>query len=210
MAVHCGYHGSLASLVASNGDYVIDATCTRLRTITRHPRAPHLLAALLRHCKAAAALLPLLAEPLTRALQGLGILARAAQPQYIGPFISVLQEVVEAAVQEAEAAGADTDAAVADINARLLEGEAAYRAAAEARRCARVASGSQASSSSAESEAAHYFMRRAARVRAGLPADGPEEAGEEGYDQEEEEAGEAHGSLLSATWANHNLHTNLA
>ncbi len=48
---------------------MVDALCSRLRHLQRHPRAPQLLAALLRRAGVAPELLPLMAEPLQRALQ---------------------------------------------------------------------------------------------------------------------------------------------
>ncbi len=74
---HCGYGGSLAALVAANADYVVDAVCGQLRDLRAHPRAPHLLATLLRRSRVAPQLLPLMAEPLRRALQ-----VRAAASQH--------------------------------------------------------------------------------------------------------------------------------
>jgi hypothetical protein len=50
-------------------------------------RAPHLLAALLGSGTIAPQLLPLLAEPAARALRGLSITARRAQPSTAVPFL---------------------------------------------------------------------------------------------------------------------------
>lgn len=52
-------------------------------------RAPQLFAALLRKAGAAPALLPLLAEPAGAAVQGLSIIARHKNPQYMTAFLQV-------------------------------------------------------------------------------------------------------------------------
>jgi hypothetical protein len=63
--------------------------CRQLRQLEAHPRAPQMLAALLRKAGAGPELLPLLAEPARAALQGLSILARCKQPQYTIAFLQV-------------------------------------------------------------------------------------------------------------------------
>jgi hypothetical protein len=65
---HCGYPLGLGQLVGQNADYVVDGVCKRLRSLQQYPRAPQLLAALLREAGVGAQLLPLLAEPLRAAL----------------------------------------------------------------------------------------------------------------------------------------------
>lgn len=65
---HTGYPGGLHELVAANADYVVEGVCKQLRRLPQHPRAPQLLAALLRQAGVSAALMPLLAEPLRAAL----------------------------------------------------------------------------------------------------------------------------------------------
>lgn len=66
-------------MVGANADYVVDGVCRQLRSLQQHPRAPQLLAALLREAGVSAALMPLLAEPLRAALSvsphagGLGV-----------------------------------------------------------------------------------------------------------------------------------------
>jgi hypothetical protein len=65
---HCGYPLGLGQLVGRNADYVVDGVCKRLRSLQQYPRAPQLLAALLRESGVGAQLLPLLAEPLRAAL----------------------------------------------------------------------------------------------------------------------------------------------
>jgi hypothetical protein len=65
---HTGYPLGLSQLVGANADYVVDGVCRQLRSLQQHPRAPQLLAALLREGGVSAALLPLLAEPLRAAL----------------------------------------------------------------------------------------------------------------------------------------------
>lgn len=74
ICAHCGYGGSLSSLLAANADYLVDALCARLRDLQRYPQTPHLLAALLRRAGVAPQLLPLMAEPLQRTLQVCGTL----------------------------------------------------------------------------------------------------------------------------------------
>lgn len=75
VCTHCGYKGSLGSLVAANADYIVDSLCAQLRELGEHPRAPSLLAALLRRGGGVApALLPLMAEPLGAALRVGGVL----------------------------------------------------------------------------------------------------------------------------------------
>lgn len=59
----------LGALVAANADYVVDGACRRLRDPRSHPRAPHLLAALLRKAGVVPELLPLLAEPARSAIK---------------------------------------------------------------------------------------------------------------------------------------------
>jgi len=64
------YSGSLRSLLNANADYVVDALCGQLRDLGTHPRAPLLLAALLRRAGGVAPhMLPLMAEPLQAALR---------------------------------------------------------------------------------------------------------------------------------------------
>lgn len=65
---HTGYPLGLSALVGANADYVVDGVCRQLRSLQQHPRAPQLLAALLREGGVSAALMPLLAEPLRAAL----------------------------------------------------------------------------------------------------------------------------------------------
>jgi len=65
---HAGYSLGLRQLVGANADYVVDGVCRQLRSLQQHPRAPQLLAALLREAGVSAALMPLLAEPLRAAL----------------------------------------------------------------------------------------------------------------------------------------------
>lgn len=65
---HTGYPMGLSQLVGANADYVVDGVCRQLRSLQQHPRAPQLLAALLREAGVSAALMPLLAEPLRAAL----------------------------------------------------------------------------------------------------------------------------------------------
>ncbi|KAG2444915.1 hypothetical protein HXX76_001651 [Chlamydomonas incerta] len=123
VAAHCGYGGSLRALVGGNADYVVEGLCAALRDLQRHPRAPYLLAALLRRAGVAPQLLPIMAEPLQRALQGVSILARHWSPQHTAPYLAALRELAAGAAEEAAAAAADSRAAVAELN----------RAAAEAR-----------------------------------------------------------------------------
>lgn len=67
---HCGYGGSVKVLVSRNADYVVDAVCGQLRDLGTHPRAPMLLAALLRRGGGVGPeLLPRMAEPLGAALR---------------------------------------------------------------------------------------------------------------------------------------------
>lgn len=68
ICLHTGYPGGLSQLVGANADYVVDGVCKQLRSLPKHPRAPQLLAALLREAGVGAALMPLLAEPLRAAL----------------------------------------------------------------------------------------------------------------------------------------------
>lgn len=64
------HNGSLRSLLNANADYVVDALCGQLRDLQAHPRAPLLLAALLRRAGGVAPhMLPLMAEPLQAALR---------------------------------------------------------------------------------------------------------------------------------------------
>ena len=62
----------LRALVVANVDYIVDAVSRQLRSLGAHPRAPQLLAALLRKAGVAPQLLPLLAEPARAALQVCG------------------------------------------------------------------------------------------------------------------------------------------
>jgi hypothetical protein len=64
-----GGNYGLRELVGSNADYVVDALCCQLRTVSMHPRAPRLLAALLRHAGVAPEVMPLLAEPARASLK---------------------------------------------------------------------------------------------------------------------------------------------
>lgn len=82
-------YGTLSGLVSSNADYIVDGACGQLRDLEGHPRAPFLLAALLRQSRAAAALLPLLSEPASAALAGVSITARRKAPQYVIAFVQV-------------------------------------------------------------------------------------------------------------------------
>ncbi len=61
--------GGLAALVAANADYVVDGVCRQLRSLGAHPRAPQLLAALLRKAGVGPELVPLLAEPAQAAIK---------------------------------------------------------------------------------------------------------------------------------------------
>jgi hypothetical protein len=63
-----GYVGGLSQLVAGNADYVVDGITKQLRNLSQYPRAPQLLAALLREAGVGGQLLTLLAEPLRAAL----------------------------------------------------------------------------------------------------------------------------------------------
>lgn len=66
---HAGYPLGLGQLIGANADYVVDGVCKQLRSLQQHPRAPQLLAALLKQAGVGAQLLPLLAEPLRAALR---------------------------------------------------------------------------------------------------------------------------------------------
>jgi hypothetical protein len=63
---HGGYPGGIAQLLAENADYTVDGVCRRLRDLKKYPRAPQLLAGVLR--VGGAGLLPLMSEPLRSAI----------------------------------------------------------------------------------------------------------------------------------------------
>ncbi|GIL65910.1 hypothetical protein Vafri_19550 [Volvox africanus] len=134
ICVHCGYGGSLTSLLGANADYVVDSLCARLRDLQHHPRAPHLLAALLQRAGVAPQLLPLMAEPLQRTLQGLSPLARHWAPHYAHSYIAVLRELTLGAAAEAAAAAEASRREVAELNrmaAEVREREMASEASVE-------------------------------------------------------------------------------
>ncbi|KAK9788844.1 hypothetical protein WJX73_002626 [Symbiochloris irregularis] len=99
LCANCGYAGQQA-LVEANTDYIVDALCSQLRAIDRHPRAPALFAALLSMAGVPAALLPLLAEPARAAMRGLAISTRHRRPQHTASFLRVLVQVNTAARTE--------------------------------------------------------------------------------------------------------------
>lgn len=101
---YCGYsnteHGNnleqgMRRLVTENSDYIIDGLCLQLRRPDKHPRAPQLFAALLKEGGVAPGLIPLLAEPARRALQGTSIIARSRRPEDVLPFVLSLKEMAK-------------------------------------------------------------------------------------------------------------------
>ena len=83
IAQQCGYGGGgdgLREMVVANGDYLVEALCRQLRHLEAYPTTPKLFAAILRHTGAGAALLPLLVEPATAALDGLQVTRRHLAP----------------------------------------------------------------------------------------------------------------------------------
>ncbi|KAG1680797.1 hypothetical protein FOA52_008130 [Chlamydomonas sp. UWO 241] len=185
----CGFPGGLPQLVGRNADYVIDAVCAQLRDLPRHPRAPQLLAALLNQAGASPELLPLLAEPLTSALRGTGVLARRAAAQgaqgspQVTCFLGVLGHVSAGARAHADSVAAETDAAVAEVRARVADVAAvaeAARARPEAAPAGQPASpGEDPSSSSPSGEDAREFFTQRARDRAADPGIGGVDLGPE-------------------------------
>ncbi|GLC59559.1 hypothetical protein PLESTB_001500300 [Pleodorina starrii] len=159
ICLHCGYGGSLSSLLGANADYVVDSLCGRLRDLQRHPRAPQLLAALLRRAGVAPQVLPLMAEPLQRTLQGLSPLARHWAPHYSHSYLAVLRELAAGAAAEAAAAGEDSRSAVAELNRLAAAARDREQAAADAAAAAADGGGGGDEPVSHE-EIRRYFMER--------------------------------------------------
>ncbi|KAL6769129.1 hypothetical protein ACKKBF_B17580 [Auxenochlorella protothecoides x Auxenochlorella symbiontica] len=102
-------------LVSQNADYIVDGLCRQLRQPARHPRAPALFAALLKQTGVPQTLLPLLAEPLRVALQGLSVMLRAAAPQHTLSFLSTLREALRGAASLAREARTGAEALAAEV-----------------------------------------------------------------------------------------------
>lgn len=94
--------GPVSRLVAANADYVVDMLSRHLRHLDDHPGAARFFAAVLgRHTGAARRTLPLLHEPVRRALDSMGIDARRKNWRHAGTFLGCLREVSDATEAEA-------------------------------------------------------------------------------------------------------------
>ncbi|KFM24404.1 hypothetical protein F751_3122 [Auxenochlorella protothecoides] len=139
-------------LVSQNADYIVDGLCRQLRQPARHPRAPALFAALLKQTGVPQMLLPLLAEPLRVALQGLSVMLRAAAPQHTLSFLSTLREALRGAASLAREARTGAEALAAEV------AEAWEAARSDAAREEEAEDGEEGSGYEA---ARAYFTRRA-------------------------------------------------
>ena len=108
--------GPGSRLVAANADYVVDMLSRHLRHLDDHPGAARFFAAVLgRHTGAAREDLPLLHEPVRRALDSMGINARRKNWRHAGTFLGCLREVSDATEAEARALLEAANKAVDDI-----------------------------------------------------------------------------------------------
>ena len=108
--------GPVSRLVAANADYVVDMLSRHLRHLDDHPGAARFFAAVLgRHTGAARRTLPLLHEPVRRALDSMGINARRKNWRHAGTFLGCLREVSDATEAEARALLEAANKAVDDI-----------------------------------------------------------------------------------------------
>ena len=108
--------GPVSRLVAANADYVVDMLSRHLRHLDDHPGAARFFAAVLgRHTGAARRTLPLLHEPVRRALDSMGIDARRKNWRHAGTFLGCLREVSDATEAEARALLEAANKAVDDI-----------------------------------------------------------------------------------------------
>ena len=91
----------VARLVAANADYVVDMLSRHLRHLDDHPLTSRFFAAVLgRRTGATRAMLPLLHEPVRRAIDALGVGLRHRHWAHAATFLGVLREV--SAAVEAE------------------------------------------------------------------------------------------------------------
>ncbi|CAG9461988.1 unnamed protein product [Pedinophyceae sp. YPF-701] len=169
VCVHCGF-GSLRRLLAANSDHVVREICQQLRHLDAHPRAPRLLASLLRRTGAAPDILPLLAEPAAAAFKGLSVWARRNQAAQVRPFLAVLAEMAKGAAEEGRILADD---------AERSRDEHASKAAARSHAEDAAMDGSAAPGTTQPVEVREYFLGRKRDRDAADPAtDAAEGSGE--------------------------------
>ena len=102
-------------MVAANADYVVSELSRRLRRLADHPDAARFFAAALgRRASSARLLLPLLSEPVGRALDALSIARRRAHDGDVAALLDVARSVADAVEEDAKAMAVEAEEARAE------------------------------------------------------------------------------------------------
>ena len=102
-------------MVAANADYVVSELSRRLRRLADHPDAARFFAAALgRRASSARLLLPLLSEPVGRALDALSIARRRAHDGDVAALLDVARSVADAVEEDAKAVAVEAEEAWAE------------------------------------------------------------------------------------------------
>ena len=105
----------ITALVAANADYVVSELSRRLRRLADHPDAARFFAAALgRRASSARLLLPLLSEPVGRALDALSIARRRAHDGDVTALLDVARSVADAVEEDAKAIAVEAEEAWAE------------------------------------------------------------------------------------------------
>ena len=105
----------ITALVAANADYVVSELSRRLRRLADHPDAARFFAAALgRRASSARLLLPLLSEPVGRALDALSIARRRAHDGDVAALLDVARSVADAVEEDAKAIAVEAEEAWAE------------------------------------------------------------------------------------------------
>ncbi|KAJ8761187.1 hypothetical protein K2173_001243 [Erythroxylum novogranatense] len=112
---------SVAQLVFSNADYIIDSICQQLRHLDLNPHVPDVLASMLSYVGVADKILPLLEDPMRSASQELEILGRHQHPELTGPFMKAVVEVTKALKCEASSLPDGAKSYLAQIKGKISD-----------------------------------------------------------------------------------------
>ena len=105
----------ITALVAANADYVVSELSRRLRRLADHPDAARFFAAALgRRASSARLLLPLLSEPVGRALDALSIARRRAHDGDVAALLDVARSVADAVEEDAKSVAVEAEEARAE------------------------------------------------------------------------------------------------
>ena len=102
-------------MVAANADYVVSELSRRLRRLADHPDDARFFAAALgRRASSARLLLPLLSEPVGRALDALSIARRRAHDGDVAALLDVARSVADAVEEDAKSVAVEAEEARAE------------------------------------------------------------------------------------------------